>query len=50
MCLIDVPNFKEIKTTGRLFLCGSNILQKQCEEGEGEEKWAIFGSVYLVHH
>ena len=39
---------------GRLFLCGSKIFQKQCKEEVGEEKyeenWAIFGSVYLVHH
>ena len=36
-------------TMGRLFLCDLKILQKQCEE-EGEEKLAIFGSVYLVYH
>ena len=47
--------FERNRTTGRLFLCGLKILQKRCEEEEeGEEKceenWAIFGSVYLVHH
>ena len=39
---------------GRLFLCGSKIIQKQCEEEEGEEKCEengpIFGSVYFTHH
>ena len=53
MCLIDVPDLKEIKPREG-FLCGSKILQKRCkEEGEEEqceENWAIFGSVYLVHH
>ena len=41
-------------TMGRLFLCGSKIIQKQCEEEEGEEKCEengpIFGSVYFAHH
>ena len=45
--------FQRNRTTGMLFLCGLKILQKRYEE-EGEEKceenWAIFGSVYLVHH
>ena len=48
MCLIDVSNLKEI-TTGRLFLCGSKVLQKQCEEEEKcEENWAFFGRVYIL--
>ena len=43
--------FERSCTTGRLFLGGSKILQKQCKEEEKcEENWAIFGSVYLVHH
>ena len=46
--------FERNGTTGRLFLCGSKILQKRCKEEEGEEKceenWTIFESVYLVHH
>ena len=55
MCLIDVPNLKEIKPQEGYLLCGSKILQKRCEEEEEgedkcEENWAIFGSVYLVHH
>ena len=47
--------FQKHQTMGTLFLCGSKILQKRCEEEDkGEEKCdenrAIFGSVYLVHH
>ena len=42
-------NFERNPTMGRLFLCGSKILQKRCKEEEGEEKWEenweIFGSV-----
>ena len=47
MSLIDVPNLKN-QTMGRLFLCGSKILQKWCEEDaeeKCEENGAIFGSV-----
>ena len=51
MCLIDVPNLKEIEPQEGYFY----EIQKWCEEEEeGEEKceenWAIFESVYLVHH
>ena len=43
--------FERNQTTERLFLCGSKSLQKRCKEEEKcEENWAIFGSVYLVHH
>ena len=38
--------FERNRSMGRLFLCGSKILQKRCEEEEKcEENWPIFGSV-----
>ena len=40
--------FERNQTTGRLFLCGSKILQKQCEEEEEEnvKKIGQFLEVY----
>ena len=38
--------FERNRTTGRLFLCGSKILQKQCEEEENVKKIGQFLEVY----
>ena len=42
MCLIDVPNLKEIDPWEDYFMW-FKILQKRCEEEKCEENWAIFG-------
>ena len=47
MCLIDESNLKEIEPWEGYFY----VVQKQCEEEEGEEKceenWPIFESVAI---
>ena len=40
--------FERNRTTGRLFLCGSKILQKRCEEEEKCEKIGQFLEAYIL--
>ena len=52
MSSISVPNLKEIKALGRLFLCDLNIFVILCEgeEEKCEENWAIFRNKYLENY
>ena len=52
MCLIDVPNLKEIKPREGYFMWFKNSSKavRRRRRRKCEENWAIFGSVYLVHH
>ena len=48
MCLIDVPNLKEIDHWEDYFYVVQKILQKQCEEEENVKKIGQFLEVYIL--
>ena len=50
MCLIDVPNWKEIEPREGYFYVVQKFFKSGAKKKKEKENWAIFGSVYLVHH
>ena len=52
MCLISVPNFKEIHPREGCFFLAQVIVLNQCEEGgeKFDENWAIFSNAYLTNY
>ena len=49
MCLIDVPNCKEIEPWEGYFYVVQKFFKSNSKKKKNEENWAIVGSVYLVH-
>ena len=51
MCLISVPNSKEIHPRKRLFFSWLTVtVLNRCEEEKCEENWAVLKNAYLANY